>query len=125
MFEDEEGEEEEEEENDYLRTTSNGQMDKSIWTAMMSSTEFVRECASQWVSEVEWGGVVAIAIAEISICKRSSPESQEHVMKQSQHNVLYTKHLMEKEGRGGREVVRESVYVCEREGEKEIKKELE
>lgn len=102
MFEDEEGEEEEEEENDYLRTTSNGQMDKSIWTAMMSSTELVREVASQWVSEVEWGGVVAIAIAEISICKRSSPESQEHVMKQSQHNVLYTKHLMEKKGRGGR-----------------------
>lgn len=101
MFEDEE-EEEEEEEIDYLQTTSNGQMDKSIWTAMMSSTEFVRECVSQWVSEVEWEGVVAIAIAEISICKCSSPEPQEHVMKQSQHNVLYTKHLMEKKGRGGR-----------------------
>lgn len=44
MFEDEDEEEEEEEENDYLRTTSNGQMDKSIWTSMMSSTELVREC---------------------------------------------------------------------------------
>lgn len=102
---------------------TNGQEYMNFNDVIDRVSAWVRKIVSQWVSEVEWGGVVAIAIAiaiaEISICESSSPEPQEHVMKQTQHNVVYTKHLMEKEGRKegrgeGREVLKERMYVLKR-----------